>query len=88
MTPIDLLTLIPAVYLLNDYLVNRELPYRIMARLRDRLQWGALTCFYCCAIWSGAAVYLLWLVNPQLVYPFAIGGGAVLMWRYTGGNHA
>lgn len=88
MQPVDLLILIFAAYLVNDYLVNRELPYNLMGRIRDRLQWGALQCFYCCAIWSGIAVYLLWLVNPQLVYPIAAGGGAVLLWRYTGGNHA
>lgn len=87
MTPIDLLILALAAYLLTDYLVNRELPYNIMGRIRDRLQWGTLRCFYCASIWCGIAVYLLWLVEPQLIYPFAIGGGAVLMWRYTGASH-
>lgn len=83
----DLAILIPAAYLVNDYLVNRELPYNIMGRIRDRLQWGALSCFYCAAVWSGIAVYLLWLVEPQLTYPLAIGGGAILLWRYTGASH-
>lgn len=88
MTLPDLLILILACYLLTDYLVNRELPYNIMGRIRDRLQWGTLRCMYCASIWCAAVVYLVWLVEPQLIYPLTIAGGMLMMWRYTGGNHA
>lgn len=84
----DLLILALATYLLTDALVNRALPYGIMARIRDRLQWQGLTCMYCSVWYAGVAVYLLWLVEPQLVYPFAAGGGAIILWRFTGSNHA
>lgn len=84
--PIDLLTLALACYLLTDALVNRALPFNIMGRIRERLQWGALTCFYCAAFWCGIAVYLVWLIEPRLLIPFAAGGAAVLSWRYTGSN--
>lgn len=87
MQPLDLIILIPAAYLVNDYLVNRALPFGVMDWIRARVQSDVFRCFYCAAVWSGIAVYLLWLVEPQLTYPLAIGGGAILLWRYTGGNH-
>ena len=88
MQPTDLAILALATYLITDYAVNRALPFGIMTRIRDRWQTDVLRCMYCAAIWSGMAVYLLWRVEPQLIYPPAIGGAAILLWRYTGGNHA
>ena len=88
MQPTDLLTLILATYLITDYLVNRALPFGIMTRIRERVNADVFRCFYCAAIWAGIAVYLVWLVDPRLIIPPAIGGAAVLAWRYTGGNHA
>lgn len=87
MQPLDLIILALACYLLTDALVNRALPYGVMARIRDKTQWQVFQCFYCSAFWCGIAVYLLWLVELQLTYPLAIGGGAILLWRYTGANH-
>lgn len=86
MQPIDLFILALATYLLTDALVNRALPYNIMGRVRDKTQWQVFTCFYCAVWYAGIAIYLLWLVEPRIVYPLAIGGGAVLLWRYTGAN--
>jgi hypothetical protein len=83
----DLLLLSLACYLLTDALVNRALPFNIMGRVRERLQWGALTCFYCSSVWAGFFVTGLWLIEPRLLIPLAAGGAAVLSWRYTGGNH-
>lgn len=88
MQPTDLLILALATYLVTDALVNRALPYGIMTRVRARLQWDVFMCFYCSSFWVAIAVYLLYLLNPQVVMPIAAGGGAVLLWRYTGGNHA
>lgn len=88
MQPLDLLILALACYLVTDYTVNRALPFGIMTRIRERLQWDVFHCFYCAAIWAGIAVYLLWLIDPRLVIPPAMGGAAVLSWRYTGCNHA
>lgn len=86
MQAVDLLILMLATYLLTDALVNRVLPWNIMGRIRDRLQWQIFQCMYCSVWYAGVAVYLLWLVEPQLVYPFAAGGGAIILWRYTGAN--
>lgn len=88
MTPIDLLTLTLAVYLLTDALVNRALPFGVMARIRERLQWEVLRCMYCAAFWVGIVVYLIWLVEPRVTYPLAASGGMLILWRYTGSNHA
>lgn len=88
MQAVDLLILALATYLLTDALVNRSLPYGIMTRIRERLQWDVFLCFYCSSFWAAIAVYLLYLLNPQVVMPLAAGGGAVLLWRYTGANHA
>lgn len=88
MNAIDLLILALATYLFTDALVNRALPFGVMARLRDRLQWDVFLCFYCSSFWAALAVYGMWMLEPRLVMPLAAGGGAVLLWRYTGGNHA
>lgn len=88
MTLFDLLILALATYLLTDALVNRALPFGIMTRVRDRLQWQGLECFYCSSWWAGFAVTGLWLIDIRLLIPFAAAGGAVLAWRYTGSNHA
>lgn len=85
---VDLLILILAVYLLTDALVNRTLPYGIMTRLRVWLQWDVFMCFYCSSFWSALTVYGMWMLEPRLVMPLAAGGGAVLLWRFTGSNHA
>lgn len=84
---VDLLILTLATYLLTDALVNRALPYGIMTRVRDRLQWQGLTCFYCSVWWAGFIIMGVWLIEPRLLYPVAAGGGATLLWRYTGANH-
>lgn len=87
MQSLDLIILSLACYLLTDALVNRALPFGVMARIRDKTQWQVFQCFYCAAFWCGIVVYLLWLINLELIYPLAVGGGAILLWRHTGGNH-
>lgn len=88
MTLPDLIILALACYLLTDAMVNRDLPYNIMTRIRVYARWQVFTCMYCSGFWVSIAVYLLWLIEPRLMYPPAIGGAAILAWRYTGGNHA
>jgi hypothetical protein len=87
MQPLDLLLLALATYTVTDILVNRGLPFNVLGRLRDSHDWQLLRCFYCSAFWAGIAIYLVWLLNPQVVAPLALSGGAILLWRYTGGNH-
>lgn len=87
MQPTDLLTLSLACYLLTDALVNRDLPFSVMARLREQVKSDVFHCFYCSSIWAAIIVYVTWQIEPGIVYPFAIGGGAVLLWRYTGASH-
>lgn len=87
MTPLDLLILTAAAYLLTDAMVNRALPFGIMTRIRDRWQTDWLRCWYC-FVWSaGVIVYVVWLIEPRLIYPVAAAGLATLSWRYTGANH-
>ena len=83
----DLIILALACYLVTDILVNRAAPFGIMTRIRAAVNSDVFRCFYCASVWAGIAVYLLWRFEPQVVYPLAIGAGAVLSWRYTGGNH-
>lgn len=88
MQPTDLLILALACYVITDVLVNRAAPFGIMARIRDRMNTELLRCMYCAGLWVGIAVYLAWRIEPQVIYPLAIAGGALMLWRYTGGNHA
>lgn len=88
MQPLDLLILALACYLVTDALVNRALPFGVMTWLRERVNSDVFRCFYCASFWAGVAVYTITFREINLINSAAIAGGAVLMWRYTGGNHA
>ena len=88
MTLPDLLILAFACYVVTDILVNRAAPFGVMDWIRAKANSDVFRCFYCASIWAGIAVYLVWRIEPQVIYPVAVAGGAVLLWRYTGGNHA
>lgn len=86
-TALDLLILALACYLLTDAMVNRALPFGVMTWIREHANSDVFHCFYCSSIWAAIIVYVTWQIEPGIVYPFAIGGGAVLLWRYTGASH-
>lgn len=63
-------------------------PFNVFGWLREHFPLGGLTtCIVCLAVWCGAVFYIC-LITPlaPIVYPFAAAGGAVLLYRYTGGN--
>jgi hypothetical protein len=86
MTPLDLLILSLATWRLAYLLAKEKGPYDILTTLRGRFVF--LTCIYCVSVWAGAGLYLL-LTTPAapVVWMLAASGGAMLMHRYTGGDH-
>jgi len=71
------------------YLVSRERgPWAIAERVRARLG-GALACLYCASVWAALITWALWRVEAgrAIVIVLAISGLALLLHRYTGGDH-
>lgn len=70
------------------YLITKEAgTFDIMAKIRKALPLGGMmSCIYCASIWAAVGVYLLFLVFPPAIWMIAASGGAMLMWRYTGGD--
>lgn len=72
------------------YLITREdAPFRLMARLRQRVKLGGLlTCIKCAALWTAAlAVFLL--PHPSdfilyMVYVFAVRSAGLILASYSG----
>lgn len=89
LSPTDLLILSLATWRLAYMLAKETGPYDILTRFRARFVLGGLTsCVYCLSLWCAALLYLLWLTPAVvLVYILAASGGALLMYRYTGGDH-
>ena len=88
LSPLDLLLLILATWRLAYLIAKEDGPYHLLTRFRARFDLGGLTdCMYCLSLWVGAGlVGLLW-VWPPGVWLLAASGGAMLMHRYTGGDH-
>lgn len=88
MNGFDLLILSLAAWRLARLLTQEDGPYTCLKRLRQRLAWGVFDCIYCMSIWTAAALYLLWLTPAApIVTVIAISGGAMMLYRYTGGSH-
>lgn len=89
MTPLDLLILALFTWRLAYMLVKEDGPFQVFARLRARTTiGGVLTCIYCMSVWTALLGYVL-ISTPlvPIVYVGAVSGGAMMMWRYTGGDH-
>lgn len=89
MTPIDLLILTLFTWRLAYLLVKESGPFNLMGRLRARTTIGGLLeCLYCASIWTALIGYgLLSTPLAPIVYVGAASGGAMMLWRYTGGEH-
>lgn len=85
----DLLIVTLATFYLAYAISATHGPWHIFERLRQRLPLGGLTaCLVCLSPWLAALLYSLALTQLVIVvYVLAIGGGSVLLWRYTGGEH-
>jgi len=89
MTPLDLLLLSLFTWRLAYMLVKESGPWGVFEKLRTRITFGgALNCIYCTSVWTGVTGYVL-IQSPfaPIVYMIAISGGAMMLWRYTGGEH-
>ena len=84
----DLLVLALATWRISYLIVYEDAPWRLMSRLRE---WndlgGLLRCIYCTSLWVAVGCWLLMQVAPAVVYVLAVSGGAMMLWRYTGGEH-
>lgn len=75
-------------YMLTLLLTSADGPYGVFTKLRGIKGLGALKCFLCTSIWTGA-VLALFLANTILEWPLyalALAGGAVLLDRLTMGR--
>lgn len=89
MTALDLLILALATWRVA-YMITREHgPFRVFERLRAAYPLGGLTtCLYCLSVWVSAAFFLLY--QAGILWPAqlcAISGAAIMLYRYTGGDH-
>lgn len=89
MQALDLLSLILATWYAAYSVATKGGPWNVFGWLRQHVPLGGLTtCIVCLAFWCGALFYLFSLTAlAPVVYPFAAAGGAILLYRYTGGNH-
>lgn len=89
MNATDLLIISLATWRLAYFVSKENAPFDAMKRLRERFPLGGGTaCIYCVSIWTAIGSWLLLqtLLYP-LVYIAAASGGAMMLWRYTGGEH-
>lgn len=89
MTPLDLLVLSLFAWYLAYVLVKTSGPFNVFGRIRGVTTFGGLlSCLYCLVLWTSVLGYLL-LLSPYgaIVYIGGASGGAMIMYRYTGGDH-
>jgi hypothetical protein len=89
MQPFDLLVLVLATWRLAYLITKEDGPFKLAVRFRERFPLGGLTtCIFCASVWTAIVCYML-LLTPlaPIVYMAAASGGAMMLWRYTGGDH-
>lgn len=85
---LDLLILSLATWRLARLLTKEDAPFKLMARIRERLKWGVFECIYCTSIWCAIALYVIWRTPAApIVTVIGISGGAMMLYRYTGSDH-
>lgn len=89
MTALDLIILSLACWRGAYLITHEDAPFALMRKIRERWPLGGLLkCQYCASIWTAGFCYLLWLTPlAPLVYVLAVSGLAMLLYRYTGGDH-
>lgn len=90
MTPLELLILVLFAWYVAYVLVKTSGPFKIFERLRAVTTIGGLLeCIYCLILWTALVGYLILYHTPfaPIVYVGAIGGGGMILHRYTGGDH-
>ena len=87
MTPYDLLLLALATWYTAYVVVQLDGPFTVFKRIRPRTR-GLTECIYCFAPYAAVLWLLIWYTPAKpLIYPFALAGAALMLHRYTGGNH-
>lgn len=90
MTLLELLTLALFAWYVAYVLVKTSGPFKLFERLRAITTFGGLLeCVYCLVLWIATIGYLLFYFTPlpPIVYVGAIAGAAMILHRYTGGDH-
>lgn len=91
----DLFILALATWYTAYVIVKLSGPANIFGWLRTKTAGGkdgsvgdALKCLYCTGFWVALAFVVIWYTPAQpIVYPFAVIGGGIILFRYTGGEH-
>lgn len=89
MTPLNFLLLALFAWYVTYILIRTSGPFNVFARLRSLTTLGGLLeCMYCLVVWVALLGYgLLSTPLTPVVYVGAIAGGAMILHRYTGGDH-
>ena len=89
MNPFEFIIIALATWRLSRLIAQEDGPFALLRKFRDRAKLGGLfDCIYCVSLYVGAGVYALWLYAPiEIVYVFAISGLAMILHRWTGGDH-
>ena len=89
MQPLDLLMLALATFYASYVVVNTKGPFDVFLAAREKLPHGGLlTCIYCVALWIGLLLYCLTFTRLAPVVTVLAGvGGAMFIYRWTGGSH-
>lgn len=90
MTPLDLLLLSLFAWYVSYILIKTTGPFRLFEHVRSVTTIGGLLeCMYCLSVWMAVLGYILLRLTPfaPVVYVGAIAGAAMIMHRYTGGDH-
>jgi len=73
-----------ATWYVSYTLTSLDCPYRLCAKLRERVG-GALNCIYCLSVWASVLLVILWYTDLyMIVYPFTIAGLAMMLRSFTG----
>lgn len=86
MPALDLFILALASWRLAYFVTKEAGPFRIAARLRERVALGGLlTCLYCASFWTSAACLLLWFTPLYIVViVLAISAFGLMLAKWTG----
>lgn len=88
-TPIELVLILFATFYVALAVTSTHGPWDVFLRIRQHVPLGGLTlCFICFALWCSLIfVVLLRIGLVDVLVVCAGAGGAVFVWRWTGGSN-
>ncbi len=88
MNTLDLALIALGTWYLSYCIAQKDGPFHLFQRVRNLFPLGGLTaCIVCLSVWIALGLYLLALVFLPVVQILALAGAAMLMHRFTGGDH-